>query len=157
MNEYYLEDLSAGTVFVTGRRRVTEEQIKAFAAEYDPQPFHLDNEAARRSIFDGLSASGWHTVAMTMRLAVDSDFKLAGGFIGLGVDEIRWARPVRPGDELHVEAEVLEARPSKSRPEYGVAKMKLTTLNQVGEAVQEMVTKVLVPRRTPGDQVEAAG
>jgi acyl dehydratase len=119
MTGRYLEDFAVGQTFGSGRLRVEKERIKAFAAEFDPQPFHLDEEAARSSIFRGLAASGWHTAAMTMRLLVESELKPAGGIVGAGFDEFRWPRPVRPGDELHLESEVLEVRPSKSRPEQG--------------------------------------
>ena len=127
--------------------RVEKDRIKAFAAEFDPQPFHLDEEAARGSIFRGLAASGWHTAAMTMRLLVESELKPAGGIVGAGFDEFRWPRPVRPGDELRVESEILEVRPSKSRPDQGLIKVRTTTLNQQGEAVQINVGNLVVPRR----------
>src|SRR5712664_2578452 len=130
MTGRYLEDFAVGQTFGSGRLRVEKERIKTFAAEFDPQPFHLDDEAARGSIFRGLAASGWHTAAMTMRLLVDSDFQPAGGIIGAGFDEMKWPRPVRPGDELRVESEILEVRPSKSRPDQGVLKVRTTTLNQ---------------------------
>jgi acyl dehydratase len=123
------------------------ERIKAFAAEFDPQPFHLDEEAARGSIFQGLAASGWHTASVTMRLMVESDLKPAGGILGLGFEEFRWPRPVRPGDELRIESEVLEVRPSKSRSDQGLIKVRTTTLNQDGEAVQILVGNLLVRRR----------
>src|SRR6266511_2116221 len=110
----YLEDFAVGQKYHGAERlRVDAERIKAFAAEFDPQPFHLDAAAARASIFQGLAASGWHTAAMTMRLLVTSELKPAGGIVGVGFDEMRWPRPVRPGDELHVETEVLEVRASK--------------------------------------------
>ena len=120
MSEKYLEDFTVGHVYSSGRLTVDKARIKAFAAEFDPQPFHLDEEAARHSLLGGLAASGWHTAAMTMRLLVGSDFKPAGGLIGAGVDELRWPRPVRPGDQLQVESEVLEVRVSKSRPQQGL-------------------------------------
>jgi acyl dehydratase len=132
-----------------GGLRVERERIKSFAAEFDPQPFHLDEEAARNSLFGGLAASGWHTAALTMRLLVESDLKPAGGILGAGFDEFRWPRPVRPGDELHLESEVLDVRASKSRPGQGVIKVKTTTLNQNGEAVQISIGNLIVPRR-PG-------
>jgi len=147
VTERYLEDFAVGQTFCSGRLRVDVQQIKAFAAEFDPQPSHLDEEAARNTIFRGLSASGWHTAAITMRLLVDSELKPAGGIIGVGFDELRWPRPVRPGDELRVESEVLEVRPSRSRPEDGLIKVRATTLNQQGEAVQIFVANLLVPRR----------
>jgi acyl dehydratase len=148
MTQRYLEDFAAGQVFAGSERmRVDKDRIRSFAAEFDPQPFHLDDEAARGSIFHGLAASGWHTAAMTMRLLVDSDFRPAGGIIGAGFDEMKWPRPVRPGDELRVESEILEMRPSKSRPDQGVIKVRTTTLNQDGEAVQVSVGNLIVPRR----------
>ena len=149
MAERYLEDFAAGqTSGGSTRLRVDAERIKGFAAEFDPQPFHLDEDAAKGSLFGGLAASGWHTAAMTMRLLVDSDLKPAGGIIGGGFDEFRWPRPVRAGDELRIECEVLEVRPSKSRPEQGLIKVKMTTLNQDGEAVQVLIANLIVPRRT---------
>ena len=147
MAEKYLDDLAPGEKYGSGRIRVDAERIKRFAAEFDPQPFHLDEEAARRSIFGGLAASGWHTAALTMRLFVESEFRPAGGIVGAGFDEFRWPLPVRPGDELRVEIEVLEVRPSKSRPTQGMVKVRVTTLNQNGEAVQVSVGNLVVPRR----------
>ena len=147
MTVRYLEDFEVGQIFGSGRLRVDKERIKAFAAEFDPQPFHLDDEAARGSIFKGLAASGWHTAAMTMRLLVESDLKPAGGIVGAGFDEFRWPRPVRPGDELRVESEILEVRPSRSRPEQGMIKVRTTTYNQAGEAVQINVGNLVVPRK----------
>jgi acyl dehydratase len=147
MTERYFEDFAVGQTFRSGRLRIDESRAKAFAAEFDPQPFHLNQEAACNSIFGGLAVSGWHTAAVTMRLLVDSEFKPAGGIVGAGFDECRWPRPVRPGDELHVESEVLEVRPSKSRPEKGLLKVRTTTLNQEGEAVQVLVANLVVPRR----------
>ena len=143
----YLEDFAVGQRYGSGRLTVDKERIRSFAAEFDPQPFHLDEEAARRSIFGGLAASGWHTAAMTMRLLVQSEFKPAGGIIGAGFDEFRWPAPVRPGDELRLEIEVLEVRPSKSRPNQGLLKIRTTTKNQKGEAVQVSVGNLIVPRR----------
>ena len=147
MSGHYLEDFAVGQTFGSGRLRIDKEQIFAFAAEFDPQPFHLDEAAARDSIFGGLAASGWHTAAVTMRLLVDTELKPAGGIIGAGLDECRWPRPVRPGDELRVECEVIEVRPSKSRPEQGLIKLRTTTLNQDGEAVLVHVLNLVVLRR----------
>jgi acyl dehydratase len=144
----YLEDFEPGQTFGSGELSVKATRIKSFAAEFDPQPFHLDEHRARETFFKGLAASGWHTAAMTMRLLVDSDLKPAGGIIGAGFDEMRWPRPVRPGDDLHVESEVLEVRPSKSRPEQGVIKVRTTTLNQNGEPVQVFVANLIVLRRS---------
>ena len=147
MTERYLEDFAVGQTFRSGRMRIDAERIKSFAAEFDPQPFHLDEAAARGTIFAGLAASGWHTAAVTMRLLVEGEFKPAGGIVGAGFEEFRWTKPVRPGDELRVESEVLEVRPSKSRPEQGLIKVRTTTLNQNDEAVQVLVGTLVVPRR----------
>ena len=149
MTEHYLEDFAVGQTFVSGRLRIDEEQIRRFASEFDPQPFHLDDKAARDTMFRGLAASGWHTAALTMRLLVEGELKPAGGIIGASIDELRWPRPVRPGDELHVESEVLEVRPSKSRPEQGMIKVRSTTLTENGEAVQIFVGNLVVLRKAP--------
>jgi acyl dehydratase len=146
MIERYLEDFAAGQVFGSARLRVEKEQITAFAAAFDPQPFHLDEATARDTFFHGLAASGWHTAALTMRLLVESELKPAGGIVGAG-GEVNWPRPVRPGDELRVESEVLDVRASKSRPEQGLMKVRTTTLNQAGEPVQVLVSNLVVPRR----------
>ena len=147
MTTQYLEDFAAGQTFGSGRMRIDKERIMSFAAEFDPQPFHLDEVAARDSIFGALAASGWHTAAFTMRLLVDSELKPAGGLIGLGFDELRWPRAVRPGDELRVESEVLEVRTSKSRLDQGLIKVRMTTLNQNSEPVQISVGNLIVQRR----------
>lgn len=152
MAELYLEDFEVGQSFDGARRvRVDAADIVRFAAEFDPQPFHLDDRAAEATFFQGLAASGWHTAAMTMRLLVDGDLRIAGGLIGLGFEEMRWPRAVRPGDELHVRSEVLEKRESKSRPLQGLIKMRHSTLNQHGEPVQISVGTLLVPRRPRSD------
>lgn len=143
----YLEDYAVGQVYGSPSLKIDENRIRSFATEFDPQPFHLDDDAARGSIFGGLAASGWHTAAATMRLLVEGDLKPAGGILGLGFEDFRWPRPVRPGDELRVQAEVLEVRPSKSRPDQGLIKVRSTTLNQNDEAVQITVGTLLVPRR----------
>ncbi len=147
MTERYLEDFAVGQRYGSGRISVDEARIKTFAGEFDPQPYHLDAAAARRSIFGGLAASGWHTAALTMRLLVDGELKPAGGILGLGFEEFRWPRPVRPGDTLTVESEVLEVRPSTSRPDQGLIKVRNTTRNQNGEAVQIQTGSLLVLRR----------
>ena len=147
MTERYLEDFTVGQTFRSGQVPLDAERIKTFAAEFDPQPFHLDEAAARDTVFHGLAASGWHTAAVTMRLLVESDLKPAGGIVGAGFDEFRWPRPVRPGDELRVESEVLEVRPSRSRPDQGLLKVRTTTLNQNGEPVQISIGNLMVPRR----------
>ena len=143
----YLEDFEPGQKFGSGRLSVEAARIKSFATEFDPQPFHLDEDSARESFFKGLAASSWHTAAVTMRLLVEGELKPAGGIIGAGFEEMRWPRPVRPGDQLHVESEVLEVRPSKSRPDQGVIKVRTTTLNQNAEPVQISVGNLIVLRR----------
>ena len=147
MTEHYLEDYEVGQTFGSGIAQVEGARVKSFAAEFDPQPFHLSEEGAKGSVFGGLAASGWHTAAMTMRLLVEGELKPAGGVIGLGFDEFRWPRPVRPGDELSTQSEILEVTPSKSRPEQGVIKVRMTTTNQKGEVVQLAVGNLLVRRR----------
>jgi acyl dehydratase len=148
MAERYLDDFRIGQTFTAGPSRINEERIRSFAAEFDPQPFHLDAAAAQHTIFHGLAASGWHTAAVTMRLLVESEIRPAGGIVGVGFDELRWPHPVRPGDQLHIESEVIEVRPSKSRPDLGSIKVRTTTLNQNGEVVQVSVGNLLVLRRT---------
>ena len=147
MSGRYFEDFAVGQTFGSGRLRISKEQVRAFAAEFDPQPFHLDEEAAKNTIFKGLAASGWHTAALTMRLLVESELKPAGGIVGAGFDEFRWPRPVRPGDELHIESEVLEVRASRSLPNQGLIKVRTMTLNQDNEAVQVQIANLIVPRR----------
>jgi acyl dehydratase len=148
MSERYFEDFPVGTVLKpSGRVKVTKEDIIAFATKFDPQPFHLDEEAGRKSIFGRLVASGWHTAAMTMGLIARNEHRPAGGSIGLGFDNMKWPIPVQPGDELHIESEVIDSRESKSRPDRGLLKIRTCTFNQKGEVVQEIVANVLVPRR----------
>lgn len=148
MTERYLEDYAVGQRFGSGTLRVETAAIKRFAAEFDPQPFHLDDAAAAASLFGGLAASGWHTAAMTIRLLVGGELRPAGGIIGAGFEDFRWPLPVRPGDELRTETEILAVRPSRSRPGQGLVKMRTTTLNQDGAAVQVLVGTIVVPRRT---------
>ncbi len=143
----FFEDLTPGRRFVTGARTLDASAIISFAHEYDPQPFHVDETAAASTFFGGLVASGWYTASVSMRLLVDGEFRPAGGIIGAGIDEFRWPAPVRPGDTLHVESEVLEARPSKSRPEIGIVRVRHTTRNQRGEAVQDFIANHVVQRR----------
>jgi len=143
----YLEEYRVGQTFSSRRLRVEPDAIRAFASQFDPQAFHLDDTLATASIFGGLVASGWHTAAITMRLLVDSDLKPAGGIIGLGFEEFRWPRPVRPGDELYIESEVLEIQHSRSRPDQGRIKVRTTTFNQRGEPVQVQVGTLLVRRK----------
>ncbi len=144
----HLEDLTTGQRFGSASHPVDAAQIKAFAAEFDPQPFHLDEEAARASLFAGLAASGWHTASITMRLLVDG-LPIAGGLIGAGV-EIAWPRPVRPGDVLTVESEVTAVTPSRSRPDRGTVTLRSETRNQDGEIVQALTSRLVVPRRNTG-------
>ena len=149
MSECWLEDIRVGDHFRSTDYTLTEHEILDYARRYDPQPFHTDPVAARESIFGGLVASGWHTAAITMRLIAQSEVRIAGGSIGLGLEELRWLRPVRPGDTLHVEVEVLEVRPSRSHPDRGIVRFRNTTRNQAGEIVLTMVTALYVPRRSP--------
>jgi acyl dehydratase len=153
MNERYFEDFAVGQVFKpSGRVRVERDEIIAFAKKFDPQPFHLDEDASRLSIFGRLVASGWHTAALTMSLIAQSEHRAAGGTIGLGFESLRWPIPVLPGDELRIESEVLETRPSKSRPDRGLLKMRTRTFNQNGDVVQEVVANGMVPRRPAGEK-----
>jgi acyl dehydratase len=147
VNEKYLEDLNVGDRFGSDTIEVTEESIIAFAREFDPQAFHLDQKAAEESIFKGLSASGWHTAAMSMKLFVTGELKLAGGSVGLGVDELRWPLPVRPGDVLRLETEILDVRASRSKPDRGIIRIRNVTTNQRGEVVQTFMAFVMVRRR----------
>jgi acyl dehydratase len=151
MTERYLEDLHVGDRFESGTLEVTEEDIVEFANDFDPQPFHLDLDAAKRSIFEGLAASGWHTAAMSMKLFVTGGLQLAGGSVGLGVDELRWPRPVRPGDTLRLQTEIVEMRPSRSKPDRGIVRLFIVTTNQNGEVVQTFLTSLLVRRRPAAD------
>ena len=146
MTGLYLEDLHVGQRFISAAQTLDAAEIKRFAAEYDPQPFHLDEVAAQATLFGGLAASGWHTAAITMRLLVDRGLPIAGGIIGTG-GELLWTKPVRPGDTLHVECEILEIIPSRSRPDRGSVRVRCLTLNQDGETVQSFSPKIVVPRR----------
>jgi acyl dehydratase len=142
----YLEDVFVGQRFVTGSYRLTADAIKEFARQYDPQPFHTDEVAAKDTFFGGLAASGWHTAAIAMRLQVEAGPKIAGGMIGAG-GELSWPQPARPGDDLRVESEVLEVKPSRSRPERGFVTLKSETKNQKDEVVQLFIVKLLIWRR----------
>jgi acyl dehydratase len=142
----YFDDLKVGDTFTSATQAVTAEDIRRFAAEFDPQPFHLDDQAARESLFKGLAASGWHTAALTMRLLVTSGPKLASGIVGLG-GQIEWTTPTRPGDVLHLEIEVAELLPSRSRTDRGVVVLRTRTLNQRDEVVEVLTAKLMVPRR----------
>lgn len=154
-NEFlYFDDLHVGQRFVSGAHQIDEEEIKAFAKQFDPQPFHLDSEAAKATLFEGLVASGWHTAAISMRLLVDG-VPIAGGLIGAGA-EITWPTPTRPGAVLHVDSEIVELRPSRSRPDRGMAAIRSETRNQLGEIVQVFIAKLIVPRRTSTADVARA-
>lgn len=149
MKQFYLDDLEPGQTFVSASHALDEEQIKAFARAFDPQPFHLDGQAAEKTLFGGLAASGWHTAAITMRLNVESGLPLANGIIGAG-GEIQWPAPTRPGDILHVESEVKNVVPSRSRPDRGIATIVSRTLNQRGEVLQILTARLVVYRRPAG-------
>ncbi len=143
---YYLDDLYVGQRFKSATHVVDAAQIKAFASDFDPQPFHMDEKAGETSLFKGLAASGWHTAAITMRLNVDGGLPLAGGIIG-GGGELTWPAPTRAGDILRVENEVLEITPSRSRPDRGRVTVLVRTSNQRGEIVQTLKANLVVPRK----------
>jgi acyl dehydratase len=142
----WFDDLKVGMRFKSGEATVSREDIKRFAREFDPQPFHTDEEAAEKTAFKGLAASGWHTAAIAMRLAVDVRPFGPHPLLGAGVDELRWMKPVRPGDTLHLEGEVVELIPSRTKPQ-GIARIKWTAYNQNGEAVYTFIPIGIVPRR----------
>ena len=146
IGQLYLDDLHAGQRFTSGSYLMDEARIKEFAAEFDPQPFHLDQIAAEASVFKGLAASGWHTAAVAMRLLVTSGLPFANGLVGVG-GEIAWPRPTRPGDILHVESEIVEITPSRSKPNLGIVTVRATALNQNGESVYVLTAKLLVSKR----------
>jgi acyl dehydratase len=146
MNRLYLDDMSVGMKFSSGTYLMDEAGIKAFAEQFDPQPFHLDEAAAQASVFKGLSASGWHTAAVSMRLLILGGLPFASGAVGLG-GEIEWPRPTRPGDVLHVESEIVEIIPSRSKPQQGIVRVRNTTLNQNHEPVQIFTAKILAFKR----------
>jgi len=143
-----LDDIAVGDRYLSRELPLDTAQIKSFAGDFDPQPFHLDEAAAAQSFFGGLAASGWHTAAMTMRLMVES-VPINGGLIGAGV-EISWPRPTRPGDVLHTKSTIIGVAPSKSKPDRGIVTMQTDTFNQNGEQVQKLVSKLLVFRRGAG-------
>ncbi len=142
----WFDDLKLGMRFESGEVTVSREDIKRFASEFDPQPFHLDEEAAENTVFKGLAASGWHTAAIAMNLAIQARPFGSHPLMGAGVDELRWMKPVRPGDTLRLEGEVVELIPSRSKPQ-GVARIKWTAYNQHGEAVYTFNPIAIVPRR----------
>jgi acyl dehydratase len=150
MTKRYFEDFSAGMVLEHGPRPVTREEIVAFAAEFDPQPMHLDEDAARNSILGGLAASGWHTCCLLMRMACDS-FVLDSSSMGApGVDEVRWLKPLRPGTNITLRTTVLETRASKSRPEMGFVKARMDVLDDNHQPVMTLTTSMIMGRRNAG-------
>jgi acyl dehydratase len=151
----FLDDLHVGQRFSSASHTIDEGQIKAFAAQFDPQPFHLDGEAAKATLFGGLAASGWHTAAITMKLLVESGLPLRGGIIGSG-GELSWPMPTRPGDTLTVVSEIEEVTPSRSRPDRGMIRVRNETRNQHDEIVQILVAKLVVPRRSGAALAQAA-
>ena len=142
----YLDDLQPGQRFISGDYLMDEALIKAFATQFDPQPFHLDHEAAKFTLFAGLAASGWHTAAVTMRLLVEGGLPLAGGIVGAS-GEISWPKPTRPGDVLRVESEVISVTPSRSKPDRGMAVVRSETRNQKGDVLQVFTVNVIVNRK----------
>jgi len=141
----YFDDLRVGQRFESGTHQIDQKQIQAFAEQFDPQPFHVDAEAAKSTFFGEQVASGWHTAAITMRLLVESGLPFAGGLIGAG-GEIAWPNPTRPGDVLQVESEVIELKPSRSRPDRGIVTVRSATKNQRGDIVQVIVSRLVVSR-----------
>ena len=150
MAQFFLDDLRVGQRFTSGTYIMNAAKIKEFAAEFDPQPFHLDESAAQASVFKGLAASGLHIAAVAQRLLATGGLPLAGGIVGLG-GEIAWPKPTRPGDTLHVESEIVEITPSRSKPDQGIVTVYSAMINQEGEVVYLLTAKLLVPRRT-GDK-----
>ncbi|MEP7072200.1 MAG: MaoC family dehydratase [Verrucomicrobiota bacterium] len=140
------EDFPVGMRLRSARYQVTPRAIEEFAREYDPQPFHLDQAAAEKTLFGGLAASGWHTAAISMRLFIET-MQVPGGIIGLAVDELRWPTAVRPGDDLHVDTEILAARLSGSRPGQGILRIQNVTRNQRDQIVQSFTATAMLPTR----------
>lgn len=147
MAVHYFEDFNIGDKFGGGSVDVSQDAIIAYARQFDPQPFHTDPTAAKNTLFGELVASGWHTASMTMSLFATSDIRIVNGVIGGGVEQLSWPRPVRPGDRLSVRSEVLETRPSRSRPDRGMIRVKVETVNQNGEIVQSFVGQLVVLKR----------
>ena len=149
--KYYWEDFKVGDTAPIGERVVDQAEMIAFAKEYDPQPFHIDEDAAKESMFGGLIASGWHTVGMVMRMTVDSYLRDSASLGSPGVDSVRWLKPVRPGDKIRATRKVLETRASKSRPDMGVVKSRWEVFNQDDELVMTMEGYGMFQRREPGE------
>lgn len=150
MTKLFLEDIQAGQIFGSDAYAVTPDNIKEFAAAWDPQVFHLDEAGAADSFFGGLAASGWHTACLSMRLLVTSDFRPVNGIVGAGLNELKWLRPVRPGDTLTLRTEVLEVKAMRSKPGFGICTVRVATLDQNGEAVQVFVSPLVVQARAGG-------
>ncbi|MEO1920681.1 MAG: MaoC family dehydratase [Sphingomonadaceae bacterium] len=147
----YYEDLEVGMTSSSGAYEVTAEEVRDFASKYDPQPFHLSQEAAAKTHFGRISASGWHTCAMTMRMLVDSMNEVPRAGMGSpGIDELRWKHPVYPGDTLRIETELLSKRRSRSKPELGLFKTRVRTFNQDDVMVLEMTSNGMIGVREPG-------
>lgn len=145
----YLEDFHAGQTFESPAHTISHDEIVAFAIQYDPQPFHLDEEAAKSMFFGRLIASGWQTAALTMRMLTEAQLDIEGGIVGAGMDELRWPSPLVPGDTIHVRVDILETTPSRSKPERGMMRTCVETVRTDGTAVQRMVATLVVPRRRP--------
>jgi acyl dehydratase len=145
--EIYLDDLQPGQTFALGERRVDRDEIVAFAGAWDPQPFHLDEQAAKASIYGRLIASGWHTACIFMRLFAEGLLNRAAAIGSPGLDELRWLKPVYPGDSLAAQVEILEVRPSRSRPDRGAARIRCAVTNQRGDEVLTMIATVMFLRR----------
>jgi len=150
MSKLYLDDLKVGQIYRLGSQKFTEKEITAFAERYDPQPFHIDHEAAASSIYGGVIASGWQTVCVFMRLFVDGLLSQSAAMGSPGLDDLRWLKPVRPGDELEGSVEVLEVRPSRSKPDRGIARLRCVMTEIDGEEVLAFVAKVLFKKRETG-------
>ncbi|MEO5722463.1 MAG: MaoC family dehydratase [Chthoniobacterales bacterium] len=151
MTGLYLEDITVGQRFPSDAYQITEAAIIDFARQFDPQPFHLDRAAAEASVFGGLSASGWHTAAVAMRLFMTGPLQFEGGAIGLGVDELRWPTAVRPNDTIRLETEILETRLSRSKTGYGIVRVSNTARNQNGKVVLSYCANALVRSRKPSE------
>jgi acyl dehydratase len=147
IKQRYFEDIAVAERFASERFEVTETAMKQFASEFDPQPFHLDDAVAAASDFAGMAASGWYTAAVAMRLFVTGELQFAGGAIGLGVEELRWPNPVRAGDRLQLETEILEVRASRSKPNRGIVRLRNVATNQRGEIVLSLIANAMVQRR----------
>ncbi|HMO15942.1 MAG TPA: MaoC family dehydratase [Pirellulaceae bacterium] len=145
--EIYLEDLSVGQVFASGSHTFVQHEMIEFAQQFDPQDFHLDPARAVDTFFGRLCASGWHTAAVTMRLFVTGELRIAGGLVGAGVEQLRWSVPTYPGDTVTVSATILEVRQMRSKPEFGIVKAQIIATNQHGEIAQQMIANLVVPRR----------